>query len=185
MPTDVLQELTGLPGLEFYAGATGRPNDNVEFDKTKFEAYQNSLRLAKMLLLQETDPLLPDPGPAHRGELSRLMTNALIALGDPGADYNWRLLNVVGDHGGDVMTTTLPKRVPFNGIAGVSGTAITVSADYPLHTGEPVSYDNRGTGSDIGGLVEGGVYWMSVSGTTVRLHPTYAQAIAGTGADRA
>ena len=32
-------------------------NDNVEFDKTAFAAYADAVTLAKMLLLQELDPL--------------------------------------------------------------------------------------------------------------------------------
>ena len=57
-----------------------------------------------MLLLQETDPL----GAVSLEQLSKLMNDGLAAAGQP-ATYDWSKLNVWGDHGGSILTTTLPK----------------------------------------------------------------------------
>ena len=56
----------------------------------------------------------------------------------------------------------------FDGAGGVAGTTITISAALPLtdplKTGDAVAYSNIGSGSDVGGLLEGQVYWVRVTG---------------------
>ncbi|HEY3486170.1 MAG TPA: hypothetical protein VGK49_12350, partial [Ilumatobacteraceae bacterium] len=89
------------PGFAFYDDPVGPLNDNVEFDKQKFAAYKNAVVLAKLLLLHELpQPVLP--GSASNGQLSKLVVDHL------GGTYDWTLLNVVGSHGGNIFTTTLP-----------------------------------------------------------------------------
>ena len=83
--------------------ARRRDHPNVEYDKTKFKPYANAVVLSKMLLLQETDPLAGRRRAAHG-----LATNGLDGVGTPMPTYDWNELNIVGDHGGNVMTTTLP-----------------------------------------------------------------------------
>src|SRR5262249_54082559 len=104
--SEPLDEFTqNIPGVEFYREddpsnpPRGSLNNNVEFDKTKFAAYANSVTLGKMLLLQETPT---DPGFAG-GQLSQLFTDLL------GRPYDFKKLNLNGAHGGNVMTATLPK----------------------------------------------------------------------------
>ena len=91
------------PGFAFYADPAGALNDNVEFDKQTFAAYANAVVLAKLLLLHELQ--LPGfaPSPSD-GQLSKLVTDHLGWRA-----YDWSLLNVVGNHGGNIFTTTLPK----------------------------------------------------------------------------
>jgi len=106
-PLDPL--LVGHPGMTFYPGARQRLTDNVEFDKDKFAPYFNSVVLSKLLLLHET--ALPGSG-ADTGALSRLINDQLAALPGPGrgTPYDFGKLNLVGEHGGNVMTATLPRR---------------------------------------------------------------------------
>ena len=104
-PVDLINlPLDAVPGVEFYPDAAGNFGDNIEYDKDKFLAYRNALQLSKMLLLQETDPL----GVVPLEQLSKLMNDGLAAVGQP-ATYDWSKLNVWGDHGGSILTTTLPK----------------------------------------------------------------------------
>ena len=104
-PVDLINlPLDAIPGVEFYPDAAGNFGDNIEYDKDKFLAYRNALQLSKMLLLQETDPL----GAVSLEQLSKLMNDGLAAAGQP-ATYDWSLLNVWGDHGGSILTTTLPE----------------------------------------------------------------------------
>jgi len=100
---EVQDLLLHMPGVSFYDDAKLGLGQNVEFDKTKFAAYADSVTLSKMLLLSE-DPV--DHDPAATGELSRLMQNQ---LGSGAATYDFSKLNLVGDHGGNIMTATLPK----------------------------------------------------------------------------
>ena len=83
---------------------SGGMHPNVENDKTKFKPYTNGLVLSKMLLLQETNPLDGTPARAALGasdERSRRRRSSTL-------NYDWKKLNIVGAHGGSVMTTTLP-----------------------------------------------------------------------------
>src|SRR5205814_6118111 len=102
-----------LPGLSFYRNAKQRLDNNVEFDKTKFAAYFDSVVMTKLLLLHETEFALGAGGGAtdpSLGQLSQLTRDQLTALGKPGAaSYDFTLLNLLGDHGGNVLTATVPK----------------------------------------------------------------------------
>ncbi|HZM80393.1 MAG TPA: FG-GAP-like repeat-containing protein, partial [Candidatus Limnocylindrales bacterium] len=92
-------------GLTYYADATRAQDENVEFDKTKFAAYFNAAVLSKMLLLHETAPGSLAAGPSD-GQLSQLIDDL---LGDSFSPmYNFGLNNLVGAHGGNIMTARLP-----------------------------------------------------------------------------
>lgn len=92
--------LTERGGLTLYEGAVGTLDGNVEFDKTKFAAYANSVTLAKLLLLSER-PV--DGATIGAGALSKFFSDQL------GRPYDFSLLNLNGGHGGNIMTATLPK----------------------------------------------------------------------------
>ena len=94
------ERLTERGGMTFYQGAVGALDANVEFDKTKFAAYANSVTLAKLLLLSER-PV--DGATVAAGALSKFFSDQL------GHPYDFSLLNLNGAHGGNVMTATLPK----------------------------------------------------------------------------
>ena len=46
-------------------------------------------------------------------------------------------------------------------------------------TGHAVVYDNKGTGTNVGGLLVGEVYWVHVAGSAATLHHTSDQAVSG------
>jgi autotransporter-associated beta strand protein len=92
--------IDSLPIATFHEGAIGPLNPNVEFDKEKFAAYANAVTLSKLLLLQET-PV--DGESVGAGELSRFFSD------QTGQPYDFGLLNLNGAHGGNILTTTLPK----------------------------------------------------------------------------
>src|SRR6185503_18364690 len=50
--SELLQDFPGL-GIEFYPNAKTELSNNVEFDKTKFAAYADSVTLCKLLLLRD------------------------------------------------------------------------------------------------------------------------------------
>lgn len=96
------------PGFTFYPNPTGLLDDNVEFDKNTFAGYRNSVTMAKLLLLHE-QPLGGFAASASNGGLSKLINDQLGALALPGAgSYDWSLLNLIGSHGGNIFTSTLP-----------------------------------------------------------------------------
>ena len=99
--SETLQEsLQDIPGITFYDDPTVALGGNVEFDKTKFAGYANSVQLGKLLLLVE-DPI--DGETVGAGQLSALMSDLT------GAPYEWSLLNMNGNHGGNIFTTTLQR----------------------------------------------------------------------------
>jgi hypothetical protein len=99
--SETLQDsLQDVPLVTFYDDPTVALSGNVEYDKTKFAGYFDSVQLAKLLLLGE-DPV--DGEPIGAGQLSALMTDLT------GAPYEWSLLNNNGNHGGNIFTTTLQK----------------------------------------------------------------------------
>ena len=134
-PVDLINlPLDQVPGVEFYPDAAGNFGDNIEYDKNKFLAYRNALQLSKMLLLQETDPLADtNPPGVTLEQLSKLMNDALAAAGEP-ATYDWSLLNVWGDHGASILTTTLPKPAERTTIVSVDAAndVITVPLGHKL-----------------------------------------------------
>ncbi|MHB1241780.1 MAG: zinc dependent phospholipase C family protein, partial [Gaiellaceae bacterium] len=181
-------ELPAIPGLEFYPDARGRLNDNVEFDKSKFAAYRDSVTLAKLLLLQESDPLGgTTPG---TGQLSAFVSRTLTGLSGTATSYDWSKLNVVGQHGGNILTTTLPKSAltagfdpAAAGIVDAVEDTITLGAGHGLVTGNVVRYDSGAVaGVDaaaIGGLVDNAGYFVRVvDPTKVRLYVTLDDALA-------
>ncbi len=70
-------------------------------NKETFAAYANSVTLTKMLLLMEDDPLTAGASSAD-GQLSQLYSDLT------GSPYDFSLLNLNGNHGGNVLTATLP-----------------------------------------------------------------------------
>ncbi|MHC4507326.1 MAG: FG-GAP-like repeat-containing protein, partial [Planctomycetota bacterium] len=98
--------LDAIPGVEFYERPVAGVDNNVEFDKEKFAAYKDATQVAKMLLLMESPP---DSESVGAGQLSALMSDALSVLNGTPTTYDWSLLNNVGNHGGNISTTTLPK----------------------------------------------------------------------------
>ena len=156
-------------GLDFYPTAVQRLNDNVEFDKTKFAAYADSVTLGKMLLLQETDPL--GGVTAGDGGLSHLVRNALNSLNPlaPPSTYDWSLLNMVGGHGGNVMTTTLPKPVTALAVTvGSSADTFDLPSGHGLHTGDAVLYQSGGTAA--GDVISGAGYIVRFVPSTASVH---------------
>ena len=60
----------------------------------------------QVCIYQGSDHLSEDPVDGETigaGELSQLMTDLI------GTQYDWSLLNVNGEHGGNIFTTTLPN----------------------------------------------------------------------------
>ena len=105
--SDVQDLLLNIPGVTFYDDAKLDLGQNVEFDKTKFAAYADSVTISKMLLLTE-NPV--DGSTVGAGGLTELMRNQLAQIGSPYATtYDFSKLNLVGAHGGNVLTTTLQK----------------------------------------------------------------------------
>ena len=155
------------PGVEYYANPAGRLADNVEFNKSTFAAYANSVSLAKMALLQEVDPL--GGAGLHVGRLSALATNGLTALSTPLA-YDWTELNLVGGHGGNVLTTTLPQslEVAYTAVNLLAKT-IDVGPNSGLVTGDYVRYAPGTGGTAITGLVVGLTYQVTMSGNLASL----------------
>jgi hypothetical protein len=73
------------------------------------------VQLGKLVLLSEK-PV--DGETVGAGQLSRLMSDVL------GQPYDWSLLNLNGQHGGNIFTTTLPKpgqTMEFDADIGASG----------------------------------------------------------------
>ena len=103
----------------FYADVEGKLASETEFDNATFAAYKNSVTLAKMLLLTE-DPI--DGETTGANEISRLFSNVREHLGLSPSAYEFELLNLNGDHGGNVLTATLP---------GVPGTESVPTEDGP------------------------------------------------------
>ena len=187
--------LPEIEGIQFHPGSSARQNDNVEFDKKKFAAYADAVKLAQMLLLQETNPL-GGPPTAGSGQLSALMSNALTKLltEENGGvlttyNYDWTKLNQLGNHGGNVFTTTLQKPpgvVAFDPSAPgtISAGTIFLGPSHGLSTGAAVQYDTGfgalGEENEIIGLKDDAGYFVGLVGTDrIRLFRTPEEAHAG------
>jgi hypothetical protein len=119
--SDALQTaLQDIPGVTYYDDPTVALSGNVEFDKQKFAAFADSTQLGKLLLLMD-DPV--DGELVGAGQLSQLMTDLT------GAPYEWSLLNVNGNHGGNIFTTTLQKPGQQIEIVSEDGVVETALAD--------------------------------------------------------
>jgi len=175
-------------------------NANVEFDKDKFAAYHDTVVLSKLVLVQELDPLGGvTPG---TGQLSKLMSDALTAFnGSTFAPYDWTLLNMVGNHGGNVMTTTLPKPTVFltfdsaADVVPVGATFTGGDVDSSAHTislpghsfldGDLVWYDSCGSAPFVDAfgyktLFDGHPYFVEVDAvdpSKILLHATRPDAL--------
>ena len=161
-------------GIEYHPGAVGQLDGNVEFDKQKFAAYANAVTLAKMLLLQETNPL-GGPATVGSGQLSELMSDYLTQINGVPTSYDWGLLNPVGDHGGNILTTTLPKPVSSKPFAVAGATDTITIVNHGFSHGEAVRYD--AAGSPVGGLVDTAGYFVQViDANTIKLHRIYDEA---------
>ena len=86
----------------------------------------------------------------------------------PAVDYDWTTLNLVGDHGGNIFTTTLPKPAPST-FDPATAPSISVGNDTItlLRRARPrrrpgVRYTTGGT--PVGGLVDGGGYFVRLAG---------------------
>ncbi|HUH15478.1 MAG TPA: hypothetical protein VML35_06310, partial [Gaiellaceae bacterium] len=164
--------------VSFYADAVGALKDNVEFDKERFRAYANSVTLSKMLLLQETNPL--GAATTGSGQLSALMSNFLTELnGGTATTYDWGLLNQVGAHGGNIFTTTLPKPAVEAALdpTALVGNQATLVSGHGLTNLDVVRYSTDGT--PIGGLVDGGGYFVTVAGDLATFYLTFEDAKTG------
>ncbi|MDP8942565.1 MAG: zinc dependent phospholipase C family protein, partial [Actinomycetota bacterium] len=190
-----------IPGVEFWRDPTAGLHPNVEFDKQKFAPYADSVTLSKMLLLQELNPLTGArlTGTATTscggGQLSKLMNDALgaFASGSAGYCYDWTKLNMIGTHGGNVLTTTLPipsPRAAFDPATAVDSAANTIASSVlaALENGHPVRYVPGATGPALRYQREGNVheftgavtYYVRGAGSgTVTLHATRADAVYG------
>ncbi len=140
-PSPLELPLDLLAFVEFYPGASGGMHPNVENVKSEFKPFANALVVSKMLLLQETNPL----GGAALGQLTKLARDGLAGVGTPMPTYDWGLLNIVGAHGGSVMTTTLPIASvieTFDPTTAIGpGGTILLGASHALRTMDAVVYD--------------------------------------------
>ena len=112
LPTDLTSPVQqfGDMTIEYYAGAQGGLKPNVEFDKDKFAAYANTVTMAKLLLLQETLPNGQTPvGGQQPKTISKLLTDL------SGHAYDFAAMQLNGDHGGNLLTATMPNVVDAYG----------------------------------------------------------------------
>jgi hypothetical protein len=102
---DLDEALLDQSVVQFWPNAHGRLKQDVEFDKTKFAAYANALTLGKMSLLQETlvgaDPVA--------GLQPKTISKLLSDVG--GQPYDFATMTLNGQHGGNVLTATMPGAV--------------------------------------------------------------------------
>ncbi len=95
------------PNFVFFDRPQTVVGPDIEFDTTRFAAFADAVTLGKLILLQE-NPV--DGDVASAGQLSTLVNNTLADLGTPlSTPYDWSLLNMNGNDGGNVLTTTLQK----------------------------------------------------------------------------
>ena len=99
-----------IPGINFnfYPGAQAGLTDDAEMDKDLFAAYANSVTLTKLMYLMEADPLSNSLYASANGQLSDLYSDILTNLNGTATAYDFGNLNLHGDHGGNVLTATLP-----------------------------------------------------------------------------
>ncbi|KPJ90223.1 MAG: hypothetical protein AMJ53_14410, partial [Gammaproteobacteria bacterium SG8_11] len=90
----------------------GKLKENVEFDKQKFSPFADSQVLSKLLLLQETtvkgvDDVLPGKyGSSAVAEDPKTISKLISDLIDQPYDFSKMRLN--GNHGGNILTATMP-----------------------------------------------------------------------------
>jgi hypothetical protein len=141
--------------VTFYGDLTGPLKPDVEFNKQTFAAYADSVTLAKMLLLQET---LPNGEAPVDGKQPKVISQLLSKL--TGQPYDFAQMTLIGNHGGDVLTATMPgvtdpygqpvaatsNLAPgvFNSQAVLNATnaspiVITTADTTSLHTGDQVT----------------------------------------------
>ncbi len=95
------QGIENIPGVVYHTDVLGALKDDAVLDKQDFAAYANSVTLAAMLLLHETE--LPTGADTSDGQLSQLFQDLI----QQPYDFGKLLLN--GEHGGNILTATLPK----------------------------------------------------------------------------
>ena len=95
--------------IEFHPGAKGHLKPNVEYNKEKFAAYANSVVLAKLALLQEN---LVDEAPVG-GLQPKTISHVFSDL--TGQPYDFALMDLNGNHGGNILTATLPDATDIYG----------------------------------------------------------------------
>ncbi len=111
--------------FEFYPNARGRLKANAEYDKEKFAPFANAVTTGKILLLQENLVNETPVGGLQPKTLSKLFTDLT------GRDYDFAKMNLNGNHGGNIMTATMPNVLdPF-------GQSTSALDQYP----SPVSSD--------------------------------------------
>ena len=94
--------------FEFHPNARGRLKPNVEYDKEEFAAFANTRTTAKMLLLQENLVNEAPVGGLQPKTISKLLTDLT------GRNYDFAKMNLNGNHGGNIMTATMPNVIdPF------------------------------------------------------------------------
>jgi hypothetical protein len=91
--------------IEFHAGAKGALKPDVEFDKSKFAAYADSVTLGKISMLQETLVNEAPVGGVQPKTISRLLTDLT------GKSYDFERMTLNGRHGGNILTATMPGAV--------------------------------------------------------------------------
>ncbi|XZE52908.1 GEVED domain-containing protein [Planctomycetaceae bacterium SH139] len=135
--TDHLEPLEGDAGALFGAGSDvldvqlnpnpmGALKDNAVFDKETFAPYANSVMMTEMLLLQEWDPLRLEngqpPEPGDRAKHPRVLSQLLSDL--TGTNYDFAALVDNGQHGGNLLSATLP------GVMDEYGVSVSNSDNY-------------------------------------------------------
>ncbi|MBW1817956.1 MAG: VCBS repeat-containing protein, partial [Deltaproteobacteria bacterium] len=117
-PTGDKEESAKYIRTIYHEGARGGLLENVEFDKEKFAAYANTVTTAKMLLLQEEDPL--SLSGIQPKTISKLLSDLLPA----GQYYDFEAAATLnGDHGGNILTATLSGVTDaFDQLVGVTET---------------------------------------------------------------
>lgn len=124
-PNDIIEDLeVSVAGvtINFHENPTGALKDDISFNKEAFSAYDNAVTLSKLLLLQE-NPI--DGEATGSNQLSQLFSDILTAQnnGNP-VTYDASLLNLNGNHGGNILTMTLP------GIADSEPWLISIDNDH-------------------------------------------------------
>ncbi len=106
--------------VTYHDNALGGLKDNAEIDMDKFAAYANSVTLSKLLLFQET-LVGQDPVDGQQPKtISQLLTDLI------GQPYDFEIMDLNGDHGGNILTATMP------GVVDPYGKRVSVIEKYGL-----------------------------------------------------